>query len=113
MSMTDEEILIRLREASIANSPEGAQSWVDAIRSGANDSWFRAGLGFQALRDAHKPLAEIVPLCPDLKLARECAAAAYHPDSPAARDIIKGELDHLEAVKAARIAVERMRELAK
>jgi hypothetical protein len=76
MSMGEDEIKVRMREAMIfgcANS--GIQA--KGIRDGNWDDNYTGKAIAQALRDYHRPLSEIAPVNPDLVMAWEVCAEAY------------------------------------
>lgn len=110
--MTEEEIMIRAREAYIATF---TPSWMDdkraaQIRAGKAADVERAlehwGI-LRALRDLSKPLSELLPEDPDLEVARKIAASE-NQSTPYAAD---GSDDDI-LVTVALAAIKRGRELA-
>lgn len=114
--MTEEEIMIRVREAFLATT---ARSWttrdnIDGIRRGAWDDLPALAPVVHALRDLSKPLDEIRPVDPDLLLAREMAAAQceaipHHWAEPIRRG--EKDADARSGVSLALAALKRGREM--
>jgi len=116
--MTEEEILIRAREASIAAgytrglgiTHEVATNDEAAIRAGQRDRNWSVLCAAQALRDLSKPLSEIQPPHPDLIEARRLAAeglAQWYAETP----FLRGDKDASPEVQMTLAAIQRGREL--
>ena len=69
-----DEILPRAREAAVARL-DWASAQCGEVRSGRIDDYDVIIAAAQALRDAHRPLSELVPAHPRLQEARELMAA--------------------------------------
>jgi hypothetical protein len=105
--MTEEEILIRAREAAIAEwSFHGIHS--ELTRNGAYDGKGDFRIAIRALRDLSKPLSEIQPVDPDLIEAREIVGARYLELLPLYR---AGRYDSGSTIPIALAAIKRGREL--
>ena len=111
--MTENEALIRAREAFIAQSSLGDHDR-SQVRVGAYDSHAVVVTIFRVLLDTNKPLSEIVPVDPDLIEAREIAAQYWDErGSPwTASDILLGRDDDNNIMKIALACIKRGRALA-
>ncbi len=108
--MTEDEIMQRAREAVIAELHHSGSS-AQSLRSGEWDDCTDVLTAARALRDASKPLAEVLPVDPDVLLAKEIAAdqARQHGWPKLGDDIAAGRVKTdvfsttaLAAIKAAR-----------
>jgi len=110
--VTEEEIMIRAREAYIVADRVTSDSYLIAVRDGEFDGRLALKTAAQALRDASKPLSEIQPVDPDLIEARECAALVYEEreNKEGAEELRRGEYDDNAGVQVALLAIKRAKE---
>ena len=131
--MTEEEIMIRAREAAITiyanrehdpmcvSEPRASED--KRLRAGDLDEHYAVRGAAQALRDLSRPLSEIQPVDPDLVEARRmCAEDAlktshvtyqfvtYSPEDARAA-ILAGRMDGFVGVEGRLAAIKRGREL--
>lgn len=109
-ALSQEEILVRAREATIAYRRENHILTIDAIRGGSWDKFPVVQVAVKALTDLVKPLSEIVPVDEDLIEARKLCAEACN-DAVNKRSYITGYLDGSLAVKRTLSGIKRGREL--
>jgi hypothetical protein len=116
MGMGEDEIMQRAREAVIKVGDYN-ESDKAAIRSGEYCLWMNVAPAAQAVRDYHRPLSEIVPVNPDLLMAREVCAEAFEKIGSAsvADDYRSGKYDEgdLEISIALAMATRIRAEMAK
>jgi hypothetical protein len=77
MNLSEEEILIRAREAYITENGHLSEDGKSNVRGGSldNDGGLRIAIAVRALRDLYKPLSEIQPVDPDREEAMRLARA--------------------------------------
>ena len=111
--MTEEEALIRAREACIARWPR-LSSTAAQIRAGEDDGYSGIQTALRALLDANKPLSEVAPFDPDLIEAREVVAQYWDEDgSPGQAVSIRSGLGNAKFSLAIALAgIKRGRALA-
>ena len=111
-----DEILPRAREAAVARL-DWASAQCGEVRSGRIDDYDVIIAAAQALRDAHRPLSELVPAHPRLQEARELLAEGYRANGfpENAKILLEGKDDGIDraAMQAILAAFDRIERGAK